>query len=77
MKRTLIIAAALSAAAALAACDKGNETASAPGSSSTDNSVTMPSPAPENTAPSTGSSGTMGSDSGTMGGSSGSSTTTQ
>ncbi len=73
MKRTLIIAAALSAAAALAACDKGNETASAPGASSTDNSVTMPSPAPENTAPSTGS---MGSGSGTMGGSSGSSSTT-
>ena len=74
MKRTLIIAAALSAAATLAACDRGTDTATAPGAPSADGSVTMPSPAPENTAPPAGSPGTLGGDTGTMGGDTGTGT---
>lgn len=67
MKRTLFVAAALSAAAALAACDNASDPATTSGTPNPDGTVTMPSPAPENTAPPTG--GTLGDGTGTMGGS--------
>src|SRR5690606_39194278 len=77
MKRTLFLALALSAATALAACDRSDDTAVTTTSPNADGSVTMPSPAPENTAPATGGL-TPPADSttpdGTMGGTTGSTT---
>lgn len=66
MKRTLFVAAALSAAAALAACDNASDPATTSGTPNPDGTVTMPSPAPENTAPPTD--GTLGGSTDTQGG---------
>lgn len=52
MKKPLILAALLSASAALAACDRADDPASMTGApAGNDGAVTMPSPAPQNTAP--------------------------
>lgn len=53
MKKPLILAVLLSASAALAACDRADDPASMTGAPAAtgDGSVTMPSPAPQNTAP--------------------------
>ncbi|GAA5236257.1 hypothetical protein FOZ76_24520 [Verticiella sediminum] len=52
MKKPLILAALLSASAALAACDRSDDPASMTGApGATDDSVTMPSPAPQGVPP--------------------------
>lgn len=59
MKKALILAAMLSASAALAACDRSDDPASM--TSEPGGSVTMPSPAPENNVGGAGpASGAMG-----------------
>lgn len=75
MKKPLILAALLSASAALAACDRSDDPANMTGSpAATDNTMTMPSPAPETAAPMGGSTGAspaagtgVGGGTGTMG----------